>query len=260
MERLSNDRRPSGLTGNALRMWGMFLLAASIAGRSIIQNRIFGIGNVTGEELLAIMDQDPRTMYLAAIALVLQAGEACAVGVYAFLLTEGMRYTSDFKRYFLRILSVAVISEIPYNFAVYGEWLNLSSRNPVFGLVLTMVMLWFYKRYPGFTVNNVIFKLAATVGALLWSSILSVNSGVCVVIISAALWAFQKKPQLRVFAGAMAAILCSVISPFYMIAPVAFLLLHFYNGEKGETNPTVNYLSYPVLLVVIALVGMFAFK
>lgn len=260
MERLSNNRTPSGLSGNALRMWGLFLLAASIVGRSVIQNRLFGIGTVTGEELLAIMEKDSSAMFLAAIALVLQVGEACAVVIYTFLLTEGMRHTSDFKRYVLRVLGVAVLSEIPYNFAISGKWIDLSSRNPVFGLLLCLVMLWFYKNYPGFKMTNVLYKVAATFGACLWCSILSVNSGVCMVVIGATLWAFQKKTQFRVFAGAMATILCSIISPFYMIAPVVFLLIHGYNGEKGETNPVVNYLSYPVLLTVIALVGAVAFR
>ena len=64
MERL-NDRRVvehSGITANGIRKWGMFLLAASVVGRSIIQCRIFGIGSVTGEELLAIMEKDQNAI------------------------------------------------------------------------------------------------------------------------------------------------------------------------------------------------------
>ncbi len=259
MERLSNDRRPSGLSGNALRVWGIILLAAAIAGRSIIQNRMFGIGSATAEELLAIMDQ---YAYMAPIALILQVGEACAAGIFSFLLVEGVQHTSDIKRYFVRVLGVAVLSEIPYNIAIYGKLFYLPNRNPVLGLALCLIMLAFYRRYPGFTMTNVLYKVAATVGALLWGQVLAADQSICVIIISATLWAFRKKHQWRVYAGALAAVLCSAISfdyIFYMIAPVAFLLLHFYNGEKGETNPVVNYLSYPVLLIAIAAIGAFAF-
>ena len=70
---------------------------------------------------------------------------------------------------------------------------------------------------------------------------------------------FQKKQQFRVYASAVAAVLCSVISPVYLIAPVACLLLHSYNGEQGESNKVVNYMSYPVMLIVITLVGVIAF-
>lgn len=261
MERL-NDRRVvehSGITANGIRKWGMFLLAASVVGRSIIQCRIFGIGSVTGEELLAIMEKDQKMMYLAAISVILQACEACAAAIYAFLMTEGVLKTSDIKAYVLRVAGVAILSEIPYNLAFSGKWIDFSSRNPAFGLLIGLVMLWFYKAFPGFKGANLLYKIAATVGACLWCSLLDISHGICIVVIALTLWAFQKKPQFRVYAGAMAAILCSIISPFYMIAPVAFLLLHSYNGEKGEPNTMLNYLSYPVMLIVVTLIGVIVF-
>ena len=122
MERL-NDRRvvePSGITANGIRKWGMFLLAASVIGRSIIQLRIFGVGSATGEELLAIMEQDQKMMYLAAISVILQACEACAAAIFSFLMVEGVLKTSDMKAYVIRVAGVAILSEIPYNLAFSG--------------------------------------------------------------------------------------------------------------------------------------------
>lgn len=260
MERL-NDRRVvqrSGITANGIRMWGMFLLAASVIGRSLIQYKLFGINSFVDDKLLDLVNSN---MILATAAIVMQACGACAVCIYAFLLVEGIRNTSNIKMYFLRILGIAVISEIPYNLAFSGKFLNFSSCNPTFGLVICMLMLWFYKAFPGYKLQNLLYKLAATFGAIMWCNILVFDEreGLCTVIISLTLWAFQKKPQMRVYAGAIAAILCSIIYPFYMIAPVAFLLLHSYNGEKGESNPTLNYLSYPVMLIVITLIGVIAF-
>lgn len=261
MERL-NDRRvvqSSGITANGIRMWAMFLLAGSVIGRSIIQCRVFGVGSASGEQLLAIMEKDQKMMYLAAISVILQAFEACAAAIYAFLMTEGVLKTSNVKAYALRVAGVALLSEIPYNLAFSGKWIDFSSRNPVFGVLIGLIMLWFYKAFPGFKGTNLLYKIAATVGACLWCSMLDISHGICVVMIALTLWAFQKKPQIRVYAGAMAAILCSIISPFYMIAPVVFLLLHSYNGEKGEPNTTLNYLSYPVMLIVVTLIGVIAF-
>lgn len=261
MERLNNGRvvQPSGITASGIRMWAMFLLAASVVGRSIIQCRIFGVGSATGEEMLAIMEQDQKMMYLAAISVILQACEACAAAIYAFLMVEGVLKTGNMKNYVLRVAGVAVLAEIPFNLAFSGKWIDLSSRNPVFGLLIGLVMLWFYKNFPGFKGTNLLYKMAATVGAYLWCNMLNISNGVCVLVIGLTLWAFQKKPQFRVYAGAIAAILCSVISPFYMIAPVSFLLLHSYNGEKGDGNPVVSYLSYPVVLIAVVLIGVIAF-
>lgn len=255
MERLRYDRRPSGFTANALRMWALALLAAAVAGRSLIQNQIFGLGTISGPELMSVLERVPGAMNLAAIALVLQAAEACAVAVYAFLLTEGVRHTSDLKKYALRIAVLAVLTEIPYNISICGKWFDLGTRNPVFGLLICLAMLWFYQKYPGFKPMHIVYKVIATIGAFLWAVMLEVDCAACMVPIVAALWAFRNKPQLRSFAGAGAAVLCSMLSPFFMVTPMVFMLIHFYNGEEGEPNRVVNYLSYPALLIFFAVIG-----
>lgn len=260
MERLREHRNTSGLSANALRMWGYVMLAAGVGGRSIIQNQIFGLGTITSQELLTMMEQEPSAMYLAAIALVLQAVEACAVCIFAFLLTEGFIHTGNLQKYVLRVAGVAVLSEIPYNIAVCGKWFDLTTRNPVVGLLIGMAMLWFFRKYEGFKPLNVIYKIVAFIGAVLWTVMLGVESGICLIPIVAALWAFRNKPQMRSFAGATAAVLCSMISPFYMVTPMVFMLIHFYNGEEGETNKLFNYLFYPVCLIVFAVIGAVVLK
>ena len=65
--------------------------------------------------------------------------------------------------------------------------------------------------------------------------------------------------MLRGMGGAVAALVCSVFSLFYMASPMGFLAVHFYNGEKGPDNRTVNYLAYPVLLLAVWAVGVVFF-
>ena len=50
-----------------------------------------------------------------------------------------------------------------------------------------------------------------------------------------------------------------LISPLYALAPLAFLAIHFYNGEKGTGNMIVNYAAYPVLLLGVWAVAKLAF-
>ena len=44
-----------------------------------------------------------------------------------------------------------------------------------------------------------------------------------------------------------------------LAAAMGFLAIHFYNGEPGEGNRVVNYLFYPVCLLVIGLAAMYVF-
>lgn len=253
-----NKIRSSGLSGSALRIWGMLFLILGVIGQSIFQKELLGIGQVSGQELLDVIGRSDEAMIYATIALILQAVQYCAIPIFTFLLLEGFQHTSSFKKYILKVTVLAVLSEIPYNFAMSGKVIDLDSRNPVFGLVIGLIILYLYNYFKDQTMNHRIIKAVVVVAALVWASILNVESGECLVIILSVLWAFRRKPLYRNIAGTTAAVVCTLISPFYMAAAMGFLVVHFYNGEKGDGKWQVNYLAYPVLLLVIGLVAKFA--
>ncbi len=256
MDRLT-EHRTGGLDAEALRRWGAVFLTAGLIGRGVIQNHILGIGSVSMNVLLEQMASSDQVMWLVTISLVLQAVETCALPIYALLLTEGFRHTHDRSRYLGRVLALALICELPYNLALGGALWHTDSRNPVFGLVLTMVMLWFYSRYSLPGIKNLAVKLVVTLAAVVWSQMLSIDNGACLVLITAVLWAMRGRPMYRSFAGAAVSVACMAFSPFCLAAPMGFLAVHLYNGEREGSRPWVNYLVYPALLVLTAAAGIF---
>jgi hypothetical protein len=50
----------------------------------------------------------------------------------------------------------------------------------------------------------------------------------------------------------------TAIASYLASAPVAFIMIHFYNGEPGEGNRYINYLAYPVILLATGLLAKFA--
>lgn len=256
MSELTN-RRPSGLNRQALRTWGMLGIVLGAAGSGILQNGILNLGDTDAMGLLQAMEGSSTMMGFATLALVLQAICCCAAPIFAFLLTEGFSRTSSRKNYFLRVLGLALVSELPYNLAVSGTWLASDGRNPVFALALALVMLYFYCRYPGKRLGNVAIKTVVTVAAFAWAFMLRIDEGPSLVLLVAVLWLLRGKPTLRVLFGCVTAFACSLFSPFYLASPMAFLAIHFYNGEKGEGSPWVNYLSYPAILLIAGLLGTY---
>lgn len=248
-EQLSS-RRSRGVSAGALRTWGILFLAAGIAGRSILQNSFLNMGSVTNAELLAAMQADPSIMGIATAALVCQVLETCAAPLFSFLLVEGFLHTSNFEKYLTRVLLCAVVSELPYNLAMGGKLLDLGSRNPVFGLVLCLVMIWFMNRCPGKSLKNIGLKLMAFAAAFLWCRMLSIDHGVCLVIMVAAIWIFRNKGSMRSIFGFCSAMICSLFDLFYMISSMAFIFLHLYNGEEGSQNRIFSYAIYPVMLLL----------
>jgi len=255
MERLDNHKR-SGINGNALRTWGLLFLAAGVAGRGIIQTHLLGIGQLDTQQLLEVISASDSAMVLATLSLVLQAMETCAVPIFAILLVEGVRHTAGFFAYLLRVGGLALLCELPYNLAFSGKVLEFGSRNPVFGLLLCLVAMYFFQRYEGLSFRNVLIKVVVTVSALLWCEMLQIDFGFSLVLLVIVLWAFHSKPLYRNFAGAVAVVLCTAISPFFLAAPMGFLAVHFYNGEKGTNSRLVTYLAYPALLLAAAIAGI----
>lgn len=253
----NNPSKSKGFSGNAIRTWGYLFLLMGIAGQSIIQNRILGLGSVTTADLLAAMEANPTLMPMATLALVFQAIQTCAAPIFAFLLVEGFIHTSNRKNYLIRVACVALASELPYNLAMSGKLIDLSSRNPVFGLVLGMITLMFYASYQDFTLSHRLIKLVITVAGMVWGKMLGIADGSCLVFLIATFWGFRNKPSVRNMAVMGATCLCSLASIYYLAAPMAVLTLYMYNDEPGPRNVKFNYTAYPVALLILGLIAKF---
>ena len=252
MERLGNNR-PAGLHAGSLRAWGMLFVVAGIVGRSILQNQMLGIGVLSAEELVQLMQSSQEAFIIATIALVLQAMETVAIPIFVFLLVEGFLHTSNWQKYFLRVVAMAVLTEIPYDIAMHGKVLEFSAQNPTMGLVLCMILLYMFKRFAGKKLICVVMALAG----LLWGVMLKIDHSVPMVLMLCVVYLFRNKRMYMGFSGMAVAAICTAVSPFYLAGAMGFLAIHFYNGEPGERNRLVNYLFYPVVLLVVGLVAMF---
>ena len=90
-----------------------------------------------------------------------------------------------------------------------------------------------------------------------WGNLFRVSDGACCVILAAVLWALRDRDNFRNLAGAMAMVGCSIFSPFYLVGALGFLPVYFYEDElKPKCNRHINYLSYPVLLLIFWLVSL----
>ena len=253
-ERLVVHEKSRGLNTTGLRTWGLVILVLAAAGKALLQNRLLQmLGTV---DLLAVLEAEGGMM-IATIALILQAVEGCAIPIFCMLLVEGATHTADINKYLARVAGLALLTEIPFNFAMSGKLFDFSDRNPVFGMLLALVVIWFFCRYEGKTVKMVAIKVAVVLAAIVWAAMLQIEHGLPCVLVTAVLWAMRFKPNLRNLMGGAAMMLCCLASPFYLPASMGFLVVHFYNGEKGPSNQTLHYLVYPLSLLVIGLIGIF---
>lgn len=246
----NEKKKRRGLSGNALRVWGMVFAFCGIIGRGVVQTHMLGMKGAGSAELLDILNSSTNAMTLATFSIVMQIAETCAVPIFAMLLIEGIQQTSNFMTYFKRVIGLAILSEIPFNLAFSAKLLDFESRNPVFGVVLCMVMFYLWERYQDSSKKNKLIKVFIAIITILWCQMLKVDHGAALVIIFSMFWIFRKNTIFFNFAGAAAAMLCSLISPFYLASPMGVLVVHSYNGVKSTHSHKYNYLLYPVLLVI----------
>ena len=246
--KLLNKIRAFQFTTTGIRIIGMIFLAAATYG-TMLQTKALGVGYMTNTALLNLLEENPEIMASVSMALMMQMIGACALPIFVFLLVEGATHTSHYGKYMLRVLGLAVACQLPYNLITTGNLMYMTRLNPVFALVMCMIMLYFFRTYTEKNAKHRILKIVGFVGAYLWSNILGVEHGACCVILCAVLWMLRGKQNLQTFIGIAVMFACSIFSMFYIAAIFSFLALHFYEGKKGEENRLVNYLAYPVILL-----------
>ena len=69
-----------------------------------------------------------------------------AFPIYAYCLAEGFRYTSDYRRYLGRLALFAILSEIPFDLALYGVPVSFAHQIVFLTLSRGLILLWVLER------------------------------------------------------------------------------------------------------------------
>lgn len=246
------------MSSRGLRFWGLLFLIAGIIGRGIVQNRLLNVDALGIENLVQMMEYDPSILKYATMAVLFQGIETMAIPLFAFLLVEGFRHTSDLKAYLIRMAGAAALAEIPYNLVTAGKVFEFTTRNPMFAMLIGMIMLLFFNQYAGTSLKNILAKCMVVLGALLWSAFLGVQNAVPVVAMILVMWLFRGSKNKQVIFGIVVSILLGLNSGYYYASTLGVLMLLLYNGERGYSeNKIVNYLSYPLVMLAVGIAALF---
>lgn len=252
MEYEVRKKRKRGLALNCagLRVIGSLFLLMGTLGTAVFQNGLIGLDQYSSAQLLEAMETSDQVMLYATIAIVLQVVSNLAIPIFAFLLAEGWHFTSDRKAYAKRVLLMALATELPYNLAVSGHWIDLNSRNPVFGILLAMVPLHFITANPGREMKAVVTKVLAVLGTCLWCMMLQVEFGITTMLLAVVFLIFRDNAVWQLMFGVAA---CTMQFP----APVGLLFVYFYNDEPGPKNRVAAYAFYPLMLLCMGILSVY---
>ena len=175
-------------------------------------------------------------------------------------------HTRNVAKYAGRLALFALISEIPFDLALYGQWWSYSSNNVFFTLVLGLLAIWalsYIERFHEFwqekqwePILGRILTLSAGLIVIVGfgafaEMVLFTDYGLGGVVAIAVLYLLRGQKMIA-FAGAVVAL--TVITGDIEILALAMLYpIMQYDGTRGKNMKYVFYTFYPVHLLILAL-------
>lgn len=160
-----------------------------------------------------------------------------AFPIYCFLLVEGFFHTRNTVKYLQNCFVFAILSEIPFDMAIFGKLFYLRGQNVYFTLCIGLCALMILDKIrvrcaqQNLLLQGFVVVLAAYIGEVLevdyhWKGVLFI-----------VMFYYVRNMQewIRNFVG-----ICAFA--YEGTAPLAFLPIHFYNGKRGKQ---MKYLFLP---------------
>lgn len=185
-----------------------------------------------------------------------------AFPLFAFMAVEGYLHTRSLKKYLLRLLMLAVISEIPFDLLVSGSVFDPMHQNVIWTIILGLCCIRAFENISAdlkkmLSAVVIIASLAAAIIARVDYS----SAGVLTLL---AFYAFRgntvrcRLMQLLSLAFINLVLLGGIgfAFPYQALAVLSLPIIWLYDGSQGPHNgfiKTANYLFYPAHMLILAL-------
>lgn len=252
--------RTPEVSADGLKMFACITMMVQTIGITVIEKGLIHLDRYTQAELSQAMAEDSHLMVLAGVGSVMQLVGGLALPIFAFLLVEGFRQTSDYRRYLLTMAAFALLSEVPFDLANSLRPLDWSGQNALVTMCVCLLMLYFLKMVQDKMAQDKMaqdkkwfLRFAAqfviVLCSVVWVALLRAQYGFCMVLLVAVFYVFYAKNALKIILGIL-------ISLLYVTGPLAFYGIGCYNGQRKDKVPKyMYYMLYPLHLLVF---GIFA--
>ena len=178
-----------------------------------------------------------------------------AFPIFMFFLVEGFFKTGNRFKYLLNLIIFGIISEIPFDLFQSAVFFQPNSNNVMFTLVLALVMIWVIdelKVPKSYIIPPVLWfpvSIIIVITVCLLSMIWGLDYEYHGILIAYFFYIFRNNPILSIIGG----YLSIFKTPWALLG---FGLTLTYNGKRGKQNKILNYLFYPVHLLILGLLRL----
>ncbi len=202
-----------------------------------------------------------------------------AFPIFAFFAVEGYFHTRDLRKYLLRLLVFALISEIPFNLMTGGGVFYPFHQNVLWTFLLALGCVWIIERVRARGSWYLTVPAAAAVAGLgyLAGLLTMVDYGGCGVLMVLVFYVLlgsrwrQRLGQLLGLAWINGVLLAGLTLPVQlfgrtfefpqqMLAVLALVPIWMYRGRQGPHNRVIQlacYAFYPVHILILAVLWLY---
>ena len=179
-----------------------------------------------------------------------------AFPLFMFFLVEGFFKTGNKFKYLLNLIVFGIISEILFDLFQSAVLFQPNSNNVMFTLALALVMIWVIDelRVPkSYIIPPVLWfpvSIIIVITVCLLSMIWGLDYEYHGILIAYFFYIFRNNPILSIIGG----YLSIFKTPWALLG---FGLTLTYNGKRGKQNKILNYLFYPVHLLILGLLRLY---
>lgn len=233
------------LSGSALKIIAMVTMLIDHAGAVIVEYMIAS----------SMYDEQTRAA-LTTLDKMLRGVGRTAFPLFAFLLVEGFVHTRSRVRYLIRLIVFALISEVPFDLAVYREVCHPEYQNVFFTLALGFLMMMGLEKVktikvgadgrPLGDVAQTVLKLIILIAASAASYLIKSDYIAVGVAVIALFYLLRDMPYGSVIAGGVGGLIV-LSNPWTLLSLIPIAL---YNGERGLKLKWLFYIIYPAHLLL----------
>lgn len=131
---------PRGFSGFDIKMIAVISMFLDHFGATIVNRYMISLGYGT-YELLTEAEWMRQYGYIYYISVGLNAIGRLAFPLFCFCLVEGFLHTGNRKKYLIRLCVFALLSEVPFDLALFGKWYYPNNQSIMLTLVIAFVYL-----------------------------------------------------------------------------------------------------------------------
>lgn len=175
-----------------------------------------------------------------------------ALPMLCYILVDGFKKSERIKADLIEMGAFAILSEIPYDLANSGKWMDYKSQNLFFGFLIGLLVLaglkkigeqWQEQKIVRYVLNTLLVVLGLIISMLGLSYYLFFP-----VLIMVLMYGFREHKLMGSIAGCMTMMM---MSNYYLCSLMSLIPIAAYNGKPGKKMGYVLYLFYPLTLLIL---------